>query len=75
MCLLQWSFSADVPVVDPDQIYKVSVYNIPKPELNHSNYDVNALVTVPGESLLRPEGPPLPSSLSSWSPQAVKRRR
>lgn len=52
MCLFQWSFSADILVVDPDHIYTVSVYNIPKPELSHSNYNVNTLVTVSGEFLL-----------------------
>ncbi|TNM91758.1 hypothetical protein fugu_020138 [Takifugu bimaculatus] len=42
-----WSFSADI-VVNPDQSYTVSVYNIPKPELNHNNYNVDTLVSVSG---------------------------
>lgn len=37
-------------VVDPGQKYRVSVFNIPKPELEHSSYDVSTNVTVPGES-------------------------
>lgn len=43
----KWSFSANMLVVDPGERYWVSVFNIPKPELNHSNYDVSAYVIVP----------------------------
>ncbi|KAM9309517.1 interleukin 17 receptor A1a [Pholidichthys leucotaenia] len=44
----QWSFSADMLVLDPGETYHVSVFNIPKPEINHSNYHVQEDVTVPG---------------------------
>lgn len=50
--LFQWSFSADMLAVDPDESYRVSVYNIPRPELHHSHYDVSAEVTAPGEVLV-----------------------
>ncbi|XP_056223761.1 interleukin 17 receptor A1a isoform X1 [Seriola aureovittata] len=43
----KWSFSANMVVVDPGQRYRVSVFNIPKPELRHSSYDVSADVIVP----------------------------
>ncbi|XP_073336427.1 interleukin 17 receptor A1a isoform X2 [Pagrus major] len=43
----KWSFSANMVVVDPGQTYLVSVFNIPKPELGHSWYDVSTNVTVP----------------------------
>ncbi|XP_054480883.1 interleukin 17 receptor A1a [Anoplopoma fimbria] len=43
----KWSFSADMLVVDPGQSYSVSVFNIPKPEQGHSNYDVRRDVNVP----------------------------
>lgn len=36
-------------VVEPGQMYRVSVFNIPKPEIRHSNYDVSTDLTVPGE--------------------------
>ena len=45
----QWSFSADMVVLDPGERYQVSVFNIPKPELGHSVYDVSADVSAPGE--------------------------
>lgn len=45
----QWSFSADMLVLDPGQSYQVSVFNIPKPELHHSSYDIRENVRVPGE--------------------------
>lgn len=35
--------------VVPDESYRVSVYNIPRPELHHSHYDVSTDVTAPGE--------------------------
>ncbi|XP_029350920.1 interleukin 17 receptor A1a isoform X2 [Echeneis naucrates] len=43
----KWSFSTNMVVLDPGQHYKVSVFNIPKPELDHSSYDVSATVVVP----------------------------
>ncbi|KAM9334585.1 interleukin 17 receptor A1a [Symphorus nematophorus] len=43
----KWSFSADMVVLDPGQTYRVSVFNIPKPELGHSSYDVSTNVEVP----------------------------
>lgn len=52
MSLFQWSFSADMLAVDPDDSYNVSVYNIPRPEVHHSHYDVSAEVTAPGEVLV-----------------------
>ncbi|XP_042367125.1 interleukin 17 receptor A1a isoform X2 [Plectropomus leopardus] len=44
----KWSFSANMLVLDPGQKYHVSVFNIPKPEMGHSIYDVSATVSVPG---------------------------
>ncbi|XP_070784981.1 interleukin 17 receptor A1a [Enoplosus armatus] len=43
----KWSFSANMVVLDPGQRYRVSVFNIPKPEWRHSGYDVSADVIVP----------------------------
>ncbi|XP_070848017.1 interleukin 17 receptor A1a isoform X2 [Chaetodon trifascialis] len=43
----KWLFSANMLVVDPGERYRVSIFNIPKPELGHSNYDVSADVIVP----------------------------
>ncbi|TKS91171.1 Interleukin-17 receptor A [Collichthys lucidus] len=43
----KWSFSADMLVLDPGERYRVSVFNIPKPELGHSYYDVSHEVLVP----------------------------
>ncbi|XP_074481701.1 interleukin 17 receptor A1a isoform X1 [Sebastes fasciatus] len=43
----KWSFSANMLVVEPGQMYRVSVFNIPKPEIRHSNYDVSTDLTVP----------------------------
>lgn len=43
----KWSFSADMLVLVPGETYRVSVFNIPKPELGHTYYDVSARVTVP----------------------------
>lgn len=43
----KWSFSADMLVVDPGLTYKVSVFNIPRPELRHTTYDVSRVVTAP----------------------------
>uniref|UniRef100_A0A3B4ZSW2 Interleukin 17 receptor A n=1 Tax=Stegastes partitus TaxID=144197 RepID=A0A3B4ZSW2_9TELE len=43
----KWSFSADMLVLIPGQTYRVSVFNIPKPEINHSTYDISTNVRVP----------------------------
>ncbi|KAM4570371.1 interleukin 17 receptor A1a [Odontesthes bonariensis] len=43
----KWSFSSDTLVLDPGHTYKVSVFNIPKPEMYHSDYDVSTTVRVP----------------------------
>ncbi|XP_051912108.1 interleukin 17 receptor A1a isoform X2 [Hippocampus zosterae] len=43
-----WSFSANMVVVNPGHSYRVSVFNIPKPEVGHSDYDVSQNVVVPG---------------------------
>ncbi|XP_049617409.1 interleukin 17 receptor A1a [Syngnathus scovelli] len=42
-----WSFSANMLVLDPGHMYRVSVFNIPKPELGHSHYDVSKNIVVP----------------------------
>ncbi|KAJ7987974.1 hypothetical protein DPEC_G00318820 [Dallia pectoralis] len=42
-----WSFSLDRVVVDPGLSYMVSVSNLPKPNLYHSDYNVFKQVTVP----------------------------
>lgn len=42
----KWMFSSDVLVLDPGEQYFVSVYNIPKPELGHSNDDVSRQLRV-----------------------------
>ncbi|KAM9824552.1 interleukin 17 receptor A1a [Neosynchiropus ocellatus] len=42
----KWSFSADMLVLDPGE-YQVSVFNIPKPELGYSSYNVFKDVVVP----------------------------
>ncbi|KAG7276619.1 hypothetical protein CRUP_025843 [Coryphaenoides rupestris] len=43
-----WSFSIATVEVEPGQTYRVSIFNIPEPELLHSEYDVSRVVTVPG---------------------------
>ncbi|XP_040004390.1 interleukin 17 receptor A1a [Xiphias gladius] len=43
----KWSFSANMVVLDPGEKYQVSVFNIPKPELGHSSYDISTDVTAP----------------------------
>ncbi|XP_041832789.1 interleukin 17 receptor A1a isoform X2 [Melanotaenia boesemani] len=43
----KWSFSSNSLVLDPGQTYKVSISNIPKPEMGHSEYDISTLVQVP----------------------------
>lgn len=44
----QWSFVADMLVLEPGQMYRVSVFNIPKPKLDYSHYDVSKEITIPG---------------------------
>ncbi|XP_027899751.1 interleukin 17 receptor A1a [Xiphophorus couchianus] len=44
----KWLFSSDVLVLNPGEKYYVSVYNIPRPEQGHSNYDVSRQIQVPG---------------------------
>ncbi|XP_061617844.1 interleukin 17 receptor A1a [Phyllopteryx taeniolatus] len=44
----KWSFSANMVVLDPEHRYRVSVFNIPKPEVGHSGYDISENVVVPG---------------------------
>ncbi|CAB1448288.1 unnamed protein product [Pleuronectes platessa] len=43
----KWSFSANMVMLEPGKRYRVSVFNIPKPELGHSDYDINKEVKVP----------------------------
>ncbi|XP_062238457.1 interleukin 17 receptor A1a isoform X1 [Platichthys flesus] len=43
----KWSFSANMVMLEPGQRYRVSVFNIPKPEVGHSDYDINKEVIVP----------------------------
>ncbi|XP_061570763.1 interleukin 17 receptor A1a [Cololabis saira] len=43
----KWSFSSEALVLDPGSTYRVSVFNIPKPEVGHSQYDVSTRVDVP----------------------------
>ncbi|XP_056132533.1 interleukin 17 receptor A1a isoform X1 [Lampris incognitus] len=43
----KWSFTVDMVEVDPGQTYWVSVFNLPKPELRHSSYDISREVSVP----------------------------
>ncbi|KAK2848597.1 hypothetical protein Q5P01_008431 [Channa striata] len=43
----KWAFSSNMVVLDPGQEYRVSVFNIPKPELGHSSYDVSKDISVP----------------------------
>ncbi|XP_037316926.2 interleukin 17 receptor A1a isoform X2 [Pungitius pungitius] len=43
----KWSLSANM-LVDPGQMYQVSVFNIPKTEVGHSPSDVTTDVTTPG---------------------------
>ncbi|XP_017260649.1 interleukin-17 receptor A [Kryptolebias marmoratus] len=42
----KWLFSTNVMVLQPSQEYMVSVFNIPKPEQGHTNFDVNKTVLV-----------------------------
>ncbi|MFT7796750.1 interleukin-17 receptor A-like [Arapaima gigas] len=43
-----WSFSLDQVVVDPEEIYVVSVSNLPKPNIGHDSYYVARNITIPG---------------------------
>uniref|UniRef100_A0A3B3YQ51 SEFIR domain-containing protein n=1 Tax=Poecilia mexicana TaxID=48701 RepID=A0A3B3YQ51_9TELE len=45
----KWLFSSDVLVLNPGEEYDVSVYNIPRPEQGHSNFEVNRQIQVPGK--------------------------
>uniref|UniRef100_A0A4W6FQ71 Uncharacterized protein n=1 Tax=Lates calcarifer TaxID=8187 RepID=A0A4W6FQ71_LATCA len=64
----KWSFSANMVVLDPGHTYRVSVFNIPKPELGHSSYDVSTVVTVPGELKSKPVNETVPERI--WSVHA-----
>uniref|UniRef100_UPI003AAAA5E8 interleukin 17 receptor A1a n=1 Tax=Centroberyx gerrardi TaxID=166262 RepID=UPI003AAAA5E8 len=44
----KWSFSADMVVVEPGHEYRVSVFNLPKPELGYTGYNIGEDATVPG---------------------------
>ncbi|XP_052436196.1 interleukin-17 receptor A-like [Carassius gibelio] len=44
----KWSFSLDKVVVDPDSSYVVTVSNLPKPNLQHTTYNIYSKVSVPG---------------------------
>ncbi|XP_036815469.1 interleukin-17 receptor A [Oncorhynchus mykiss] len=41
-----WTFSLDRVVVDPENKYSVSIYNLPKPDLG--NYRLDKIFTIPG---------------------------
>lgn len=43
----KWKLTSDVLVVDPGQSYRVSVENIPKPEINHSASSISRSLHVP----------------------------
>ncbi|KAM6986373.1 interleukin 17 receptor A1a [Aplochiton taeniatus] len=42
-----WSFSSDQVIVEPGHMYKVTVYNLPKPNIGHTSYDESKEITVP----------------------------
>ncbi|XP_016298650.1 interleukin-17 receptor A-like [Sinocyclocheilus anshuiensis] len=44
----KWSFSLDKVVVDPDSTYVVTVSSLPKPNLQHTSYNIYRKVNVPG---------------------------
>ncbi|XP_076861186.1 interleukin 17 receptor A1a isoform X2 [Brachyhypopomus gauderio] len=44
----QWSFSLDKLAVIPGETYVVSVASLPKPNLDHTSYNINQTVVVPG---------------------------
>ncbi|XP_018611191.2 interleukin 17 receptor A1a [Scleropages formosus] len=43
-----WSFSLDQVVVDPEEMYIISVSNLPKPNLGYDSYYVARNITIPG---------------------------
>ncbi|XP_048864246.1 interleukin-17 receptor A-like [Brienomyrus brachyistius] len=43
-----WSFSLDSLVVDPGQMYLVTVSNLPKPNMGHDIYNTSKDIVVPG---------------------------
>ncbi|XP_067284095.1 interleukin 17 receptor A1a [Pseudorasbora parva] len=43
----KWSFSLDKVVVEPGSKYVVTVSNLPKPNLQHTSYNVNRTIDVP----------------------------
>lgn len=45
----KWSFSLDKVVVDPDSTYVVTASNLPKPNLQHTSYNIYRKVNVPGK--------------------------
>ncbi|TNN71702.1 Interleukin-17 receptor A [Liparis tanakae] len=45
-CNQQWTFSLDGVVVEPDHIYRVSVFNLPEPDIG--DYKINKTITIPG---------------------------
>uniref|UniRef100_A0A3B3TGA3 SEFIR domain-containing protein n=1 Tax=Paramormyrops kingsleyae TaxID=1676925 RepID=A0A3B3TGA3_9TELE len=50
-----WSFSLDRLVVDPGQMYLVTVSNLPKPNMGHDIYNTSEVIVVPGcgDSMMR----------------------
>lgn len=36
-------------MVDPDQMYLVTVSNLPKPNMGHDMYNISKVIAVPGE--------------------------
>uniref|UniRef100_A0A8C9S8G9 SEFIR domain-containing protein n=1 Tax=Scleropages formosus TaxID=113540 RepID=A0A8C9S8G9_SCLFO len=45
-----WSFSLDQVVVDPEEMYIISVSNLPKPNLGYDSYYVARNITIPGRN-------------------------
>uniref|UniRef100_A0A8C2WND0 SEFIR domain-containing protein n=1 Tax=Cyclopterus lumpus TaxID=8103 RepID=A0A8C2WND0_CYCLU len=43
---MRWTFSLDGVVVEPDHIYRVSVFNLPEPDIG--DYKINKTITIPG---------------------------
>lgn len=48
---IQWSFSTDQLVLDPEQDYLVTVSNLPKPNLGYTGYNIEENVHVPGKHI------------------------
>lgn len=44
---LQWTFSLDGVIVQPEYTYKVVVFNLPKPDTG--DYMTTKRITIPGE--------------------------